>query len=266
VTDEAATAFKAEHLGAGSPIVVIIPARNEAGSVARVVTSVPKALRGLAIDVLVVDDGSTDATSPEARGAGALVARLARNTGQGNAFKLGYRLACGRNAQFVATADADGQFDPRELDRLVELLVADKADLVTGSRRLGSALTRDSVRSLGVIVFGTLISVLTGVKITDPANGLRAMKAEVAARLELRQPQYQSSELLMATIANGFRVAEVPVTMYQRKTGTSNKGGNLAYGWRFSKVVVTTWWRLRPVARRNVPFRLGLWHGRKADS
>jgi glycosyltransferase involved in cell wall biosynthesis len=258
-TETAAAAFAQEHPGKGAPVVVVIPAFNEAGSVGDVVKTVPRQLCGLDVDVLVVDDGSADSTGAEAAEAGALVGSLPRNTGQGNAFKLGYRLAADRGASYIATADADGQFDPVQLSRLLELLVSGEADLVTGSRRLGEAHTTDSVRAWGVVVFGRLISILTGVRITDPANGLRAMRAEVVASLDLVQAQYQSSELLIRSIANGFRVKEVPVTMYKRAGGSSKKGGNLAYGWRFSRVVLTTWWSARPAARKNLSRPRGLW-------
>jgi glycosyltransferase involved in cell wall biosynthesis len=255
----AAQDFLRAHPGTGSPVVVIIPALNEEDSVADVVATVPDQLCGLAVDVLVIDDGSSDDTAPRAAAAGALVASLSTNTGQGNAFKLGYRLATERGAAYIATADADGQFDPAELARLIELLLAGEADLVTGSRRLGQAHTKDSVRAVGVVVFGRLISVLTGVPITDPANGLRAMRAEVAASLDLEQPQYQSSELLIRAIAQGYRVKEVPVTMFRRTAGTSRKGGNFVYGMRFTRVVLTTWWKVRATAKKNLPARQGLW-------
>ncbi len=259
ITDAAADAFVQAHPGTGSPIVVIIPALNEEATVADVVATVPDQLCGLDVDVLVVDDGSSDATAERAADGGAMVASLSANTGQGNAFKLGYRLAGERGARYIATADADGQFDPAELARLVELLVASQADLVTGSRRLGQTHTKDSVRAVGVVFFGWVLTLLTGVRITDPANGLRAMRAEVAASLDMRQPQYQSSELLIRTIANGYRVKEVPVTMFLRKTGTSKKGGNLVYALRFTRAVVTTWWAARPAAKVNLPARQGLW-------
>ena len=259
VTDAAGEAFLRAHPGIGAPVVVIIPALNEEGSVADVVATVPDQLCGLDVDVLVIDDGSEDRTAAEAARAGALVASLAANTGQGNAFKLGYRLAGQRGATYIATADADGQFDPAELTRLVQLLVDGEADLVTGSRRLGQTHTTDSLRAVGVVVFGRVISLLTGVRITDPANGLRAMRAEVAASLDLEQPQYQSSELLIRTIAGGYRVREVPVTMFRRTSGTSRKGRNLAYGFRFTRVVLTTWWKVRPVAKKNLPPGQGLW-------
>lgn len=259
VGHEAMTAFRAEHPGQLAPVVVVIPAYNEEPSVAGVVASVPERLAGMDVSVLVVDDGSADATADAARAAGAAVATLRANTGQGNAFKVAYRIACEAGARYIATADADGQFDPRELDAMLRSVVSDRADFVTGSRRLGVAHTDDTVRALGVVVFGALISILTGIRVTDPANGLRAMRAEVAATVELRQMQYQSSELLIATIAHGFRVREAPVTMAKRSDGASKKGGNLVYGWRFTKVVLSTWWRLRPVARQNLPARQGLW-------
>ncbi len=259
MNDDAVAAFRREHPDRLAEVVVVIPAYNEGASVAGVVSSVPARLAGMPVDVLVVDDGSADDTGARAREAGALVATLRANTGQGNAFKVAYRVACAGGARYVATADADGQFDPKELDAMVAMLADDRADFVTGSRRLGVAHTDDSVRALGVVVFGTLISILTGVRVTDPANGLRAMRAEVAATVELRQMQYQSSELLIGAIANGFRVLEAPVTMRKRHVGASKKGGNLVYGWRFTKVVLSTWWRLRAVARRNLPARQGLW-------
>ena len=121
--------------------------------------------------------------------------------------------------------DADGQFDPRELPDLVAPLVAGEADFVNGSRRLGRTETTDVVRKTGVVVFGALITVLTRVRITDPANGLRAFRAEVTETVPLHQTQYQTSELLIGAIAHGFRVKEVPATMYARHAGVSKKGG-----------------------------------------
>jgi glycosyltransferase involved in cell wall biosynthesis len=249
--DTAATDFAASPAGTGPVgLVVVIPAFNEESSVRAVVASVPSAICGLRTVTLVVDDGSADATAEQARQGGALVCRIPVNVGQGNAFKLGYGLARQMGARFIATADADGQFDPKELPALVRLLVDGEADLVNGSRRLGRTYNTDPVRNLGVIVFGALVTGLTGVRITDPANGLRAMRAEVTAVVPLRQPQYQTAELLIGAVAHGFRVKEVPATMHERQAGDSKKGGNLIYGIRFGRVVLTTWWSQRAPARR----------------
>jgi glycosyltransferase involved in cell wall biosynthesis len=260
IADEAAAAFLERHPpGQGAPIVVVIPALNEVDAVADVIKTVPETICGLATETLLVDDGSQDGTSAAAEAAGALVCRVPINIGQGSAFRLGYRVARQRGARYIATADADGQFDPRELPALIAPLIADEADFVNGSRRLGHTYTTDPVRRLGVVVFGTLISTLTGTKITDPANGLRAMKAEVTEVVRLRQTQYQTSEMLIGAVANGFRVIEVPATMYQRAAGESKKGGNLIYGLRFARVIVTTWWAMRPTARLRLPSGRGLW-------
>src|SRR5262249_817930 len=159
---------------------------------------------------------STDGTEDRARAAGALVCRLPENLGQGQALRLGYRLARDRGAAMIATVDADGQFDPAELPDLVDPLIVGNADFVNASRRLGRTETADSVRRLGVFVFGALVSLLTGVRITDPANGLRAFRVEVVERVPLHQTQYQTAELLIGAISRGFRVREVPVTVYAR--------------------------------------------------
>ncbi|MGH9056191.1 MAG: glycosyltransferase family 2 protein [Acidimicrobiales bacterium] len=246
IADEAARAFVAQYgPGPGAPMVVVIPALDEEASVAAVVESVPAAICGLDVETLLVDDGSTDGTAGAARSAGALVCRLPVNLGQGHAFRLGYRLARERGARIIGTADADGQFDPRELPALVAPILEGRADFVNGSRRLGRAETTDPVRKAGVVVFGALVSALTGTRITDPANGLRAFRAEVTEKVELRQTQYQTSELLIGAIARGLRVVEAPATMYARTVGESKKGHNVLYGLRFARVVIATWWAQR---------------------
>ncbi|HEX4865491.1 MAG TPA: hypothetical protein VFV02_15580, partial [Acidimicrobiales bacterium] len=141
--------------------------------------------------------------------------------------------------------------DPGELPALVEPIVADRADFVNGSRRLGRTETTDPVRKAGVVFYGALVSALTHVRITDPANGLRAFRSDVVERVPLRQTQYQTSELLIGAIAQGFRVVEAPATMYRRSAGESKKGGNIVYGLRFGRVVVSTWWAQRSAARRS---------------
>jgi glycosyltransferase involved in cell wall biosynthesis len=249
---EAARTFEVEYDDhPAAPIVVVIPALNEDESVGAVVRSVPARMCGVDTEVLLVDDGSSDRTGQEARLAGALVCRLPVNLGQGQALRLGYRLACERGASVIATVDADGQFDPGEVPGLVAPIVAGEADFVNGSRRLGRTEAVDPARQLGLVVFGALVTMLTGKQITDPANGLRAFRAEVTQQVPLRQTQYQTAELLIGAIARGFRVREVPVTVYGRAGGASKKGGNFFYGWHFARVVFTTWWSARPVARRH---------------
>jgi glycosyltransferase involved in cell wall biosynthesis len=200
---------------------------------------------GLAVDALVVDDGSTDATSEVARAAGAYVVRLERNLGHGVALRVGYRLAREHGARYIVTLDGDGQWNPTELPVVLEPVVAGEADFCIGSRVLGAAETDDAFRHAGVHVFGALVRALTGSRVTDTSSGFRAMRVEVTETVRQVQVQYQTSELLIGALAHGYRVVERPITMRKRMAGRSKKGHNVLYGLRYARVVVGTWARER---------------------
>lgn len=253
IDDAAADAFFTDFGDAARalpPVAIVIAAFNEAGVIGRVIEALPATICGLKTAVVVVSDGSKDKTVEEARTQGAVVCDVPVNRGQGAALRLGYRLAREGGAGYIVTTDADGQYNPAEMERVLAPVVAGEADFVTGSRKLGSQETNDLVRRLGTWVFAVTISVLTRQRITDSSFGLRAMRAEVTGAVRLEQPQYQSSELLIAVLAHGFRVVEVPATIHKRKVGESKKGHNAIYGLKFASVVVGTWWRER---QRRVP-------------
>jgi glycosyltransferase involved in cell wall biosynthesis len=255
VERDAAAAFLATNPpGVGAPLAIVIPAYNEEPTVAEVIAEIPREAAGLQTEVIVVVDGSADATATAAASAGALVCDVSVNRGQGAALKLGYWLARTRGTQIIATIDADGQYEPEELGRVVEPILAGKADFVSGSRRLGAELTTDPIRHLGVLVFGALFSLLVRHRITDPACGVRAMRAELTAAVVLEQPQYQASELMISAALHGFRLAEVPTTMRDRSShaGHTKKDGNLRYGIRFARAALHTWRRDRKAARTRL--------------
>ena len=248
IDNAAATAFFSQN-GEGAtalpPVAIVIAAYNEEGVVGSVVDALPNTLCGLGTMAIVVSDGSKDGTVEEAGAHGALVCDVPVNRGQGAALRLGYRLAREGGAQYIITADADGQHNPAEMDAVLRPVVEGKADFVTGSRKLGSDRTEDPVARLTSWVFAVAISLLTGQRITDSSFGLRAMRAEVTGAIRLEQPQYQSSELLIAVLTHGFRVAEVPATIHKRKVGESKKGPSAIYGLKYAGVVLGTWWRER---------------------
>ena len=251
----AARAFLGTHApGLGAPLAIVIPAYNEEPTVAGVVAEIPREAAGLKLEVIVVVDGARDATASKAAGAGALVCDVPVNRGQGAALRLGYWLARARGARVIATIDADGQYEPDEIGRVVAPILEDRADFVSGSRRLGAELTTDRVRHLGVLVFGALISVLVRHRITDPACGIRAMRSEVTADVVLEQPQYQASELMISAALHGYRLAEVPTTMRDRgvHATATKKGGNFGYGVRFARAALRTWRRDRKAARTRL--------------
>lgn len=255
VDDEAVDAFTAEYGDDGAlslpPVAIVIAAYNEEEGIAPVLGALPDTMCGQRAATLVVVDGATDATAKLARECGAYVCDVPVNRGQGAALRLGYRLARTGGAEYIVTTDADGQYDPAEMATLLGPVVAGEADFCTGSRQLGRQETSDPIRHLGVRVFATVVSGLTGQRITDTSFGMRAMRAHVTGSVELRQPQYQSSELLIGVIARGYRVVERPGAMLARAAGESKKGHNIAYGARYARVVFGTWWRERRSARRG---------------
>jgi hypothetical protein len=99
------------------------------------------------------------------------------------------------------------------------------------------------MRFLGVILFSRLVSLLTGVRITDCSSGFKAFNVEKMSALDLRQDQFQSSEVLITSAKKGLRISEVPVHISRRGHGVSRKGGNVSYALFFLKAVAKTWWR-----------------------
>jgi hypothetical protein len=244
VDEEVLASLAREHPGLRlPPVVVVIAAYNEAEGIPGVLASLPREVLGLGVEVLVVDDGSTDRTAEAARARGGFVITCPVNRGQGRALRLGYRIAREHGASYVVTTDADGQYSPDEVADVLTPVVHGWADFVTGSRRLGKLENKDVVRHAGTYLFAWLASLLLGRRITDTSFGLRAMRAEVTKAVTLNQPQYQASELLVGVFAHGFRYAEVPGTMQVRSAGASKKGGNLRYGARYARVMIGTWWR-----------------------
>ncbi|SFS32712.1 glycosyltransferase family 2 protein [Saccharopolyspora flava] len=228
-----------------SPVVVLIAAYNEEESIGDVLDSIPSRCCDLDVDALVVVDGAKDRTAEVALSHGARTCVAPTNRGQGAALRLGYRLAQQRGARYVITTDADGQYDIAELPMLLEPLIADRADFVTGSRRLGSNERPALIRRVGTYVFAWVVSALTRQRITDTSFGFRGMRVEVPNSVTLQQPQYQSSELLVGLLSRGYRVLEQPMRMLPRSAGESKKGSSWKYGYRYAKVVLGTWWRER---------------------
>jgi glycosyltransferase involved in cell wall biosynthesis len=250
-------AFRDEHPGLRlPPVAVVIAALDEEDCLGDVLADIPAEVCGRGVATIVVDDGSSDATSEVARRAGVLVARLERNCGHGIALRVGYELAREHGAEVIATLDADGQWDPAELERVAAPVLEGEADFVIGSRVLGSTETDDDFRQAGVHVFAALVRLLTGVRVTDTSSGYRVLRADITAAVRQEQVQYQTSELLIGAIAAGYRIAERPIVMRKRLAGESKKGHNVLYGARYARVILRTAWReRRALVRRRADRR-----------
>jgi glycosyltransferase involved in cell wall biosynthesis len=191
-------------------IYVIIPAYNEGSVIARCVSEVKRA----GYTVVVVDDGSRDATPDQARAAGATVITHPFNLGQGAALQTGIEYALAQAAMCIVTFDGDGQHRVSEIARLTDALEREDADFALGSRFLGQAPDLPPLRRLLLQAATLFTRATTGMKITDTHNGLRAMTRKGAAMIRLRQNRMaHASEFLGQIAASGLRYVEQPVTI-----------------------------------------------------
>jgi glycosyltransferase involved in cell wall biosynthesis len=223
----------AAALPAPGPTLVFIPAFNEQSSVATVVESVRLELPD--VDVLVVDDGSTDRTAEVARAAGARVASLPFNQGLGAALHTGYLVAMRDGYEYCAHLDADGQHPPAEVRRILAEVWEQRCDLVLGSRwtadqvAIPAAYRPTIPRRIGIWLFRSLLRLTSGRTFTDTTSGLRAANRRAITLFAHRyQPDFAELESLQRSIREGLTVHEVPVVMLPRVAGKSKIGA-----WQF---------------------------------
>jgi polyprenyl-phospho-N-acetylgalactosaminyl synthase len=202
---------------------VVIPLFNEATVIGDVVRELRKDLP----DVVCVDDGSSDASAAEARDAGAVVVRHAVNLGQGAALQTGICYALrDPEMRYVVTFDADGQHRPEDAAAMLEQLRQGEADVVFGSRFLGSSTDAGWVKRLVLRAAVAYSNLTTHVRLTDAHNGLRAMNRTAATTLDIRQDRMAHASEIVAQVGQAkLRVAEHPVhilyTEYSKSKGQS---------------------------------------------
>ena len=202
--------------------LVVIPALNEADSIAHVVATIRQHLAWA--DVVVINDGSTDLTSAVAESTGAIVLHHPYNVGIGASVQTGFIFAAEHGYEVVLRSDGDGQHDPRDLCRLIETLQTTESDMVVGTRFLekrgyGATLPR----RIGILLLARLISTIIGQPITDPTSGLAAFNRQAIQLFAHVYPHdYPEPEGLVVAHRAGLRIHEIPVTMKPRYAGRSS--------------------------------------------
>ena len=190
---------------------VVIPAYNECNRL----PSVLKGLVGRGLHIVVVDDGSRDATAEVAAGHDVFVLRHLINRGQGAALRTGVQFAISQDAQEIVTFDADGQHQADDIPVLLAALREGDVDLVLGSRFLGSAPGIPFHRRIMLKLAIVFTRVTTGLKLTDVHNGLRAMTAEAARRLTFTEDgMAHASQILSIAAQLRLRITEVPCSIH----------------------------------------------------
>jgi glycosyltransferase involved in cell wall biosynthesis len=207
-----------------SSILIVIPAFNEEATIREVVLGVRRSLPQ--VDILVVNDGSTDATGTISRSEGVILLNHPYNMGIGATMQTGFLYALKTGYDTVVQIDGDGQHNPESLPSLIRPILEKRCNLVIGSRYLSEEGFKSTLpRQLGIKFFTCLIWVFTGKKVTDPTSGFRAMDRKI---LELFSDEYPSDypevEALVTTYKQGLTFQEVKTTMRHRQGGTSSIG------------------------------------------
>jgi glycosyltransferase involved in cell wall biosynthesis len=201
----------------------IVPAYNEAGSIGRVIREIREFDE--AIDVVVVDDASTDETAAIAQSLGAVVLSLPYNVGIGGAVQTGFRYALVEGYEAAVRLDGDGQHDAAELGKLLGPLERGEADFVVGSRFVekGGAYRPPWARRIGIRVFARLVSLLGGQRVTDTTSGFLALdRIGIELFAEVYPHDYPEVEATLVALRSGLRLAQVQVDMRERETGSSS--------------------------------------------
>lgn len=202
-------------------ILVIIPAHNEAASLAGVIRAVRQAVKA---NIVVVDDGSHDGTGAIALAEGADLLSMPFNLGIGSAMQTGFRFARREGYDIAVQVDGDGQHDPAWLPALLKPILDGEADLVVGSRyREKQGYDGPAGRRAGTATFSAILSLLMRQKLTDATSGFRAINRGLIGMFAADYPRdYPEVEALLLSHKAGFRVREVPVTMQRRSGGRSS--------------------------------------------
>lgn len=206
--------------------LVVIPAYNEEAVIGEVLNEIKRAKLGM--DILVVNDGSSDRTSEIAAASGAKVIDIPYNIGYGGAIQTGFRFALEYGYDYVITMDGDGQHDPQSIRGLVEIMGKEEADVVVGSRFLEGTYRMGFFRRVGSWLFSRIANLYTGVKITDPTSGFQIYNRRAFTYLSRGDNyplDYPDVNIIMALHKMNFKLTEAPVRMIEKVENKSMHSG-----------------------------------------
>ena len=229
---ETRSARKVQPTERGLFLLVVIPCLNEEPTVGRVVAGVPRDIPGIGrIEILVIDDGSTDKTGSRAHDAGAEIVRHQSNLGLGKTFQEAVGIALEKGVDVMVHIDGDGQFEPADIPLLVEPVVTGRAQMSTASRFIKSDLIprMPAVKLWGNWGVARIIWLLTGQRFYDVACGFRAYSREALLRMNLFGNFTYTQETFLDLIFKNLTILEVPVRVRGvREFGTSRVASSVS--------------------------------------
>lgn len=220
--------------------IVIIPAYNEERAISGVVASIRSLHPGM--DVVVINDGSSDATAEAARSAGARVLSHPVNMGYGVSLQTGYKYAARNGYHYLVQLDGDGQHDPSGIRDLLAAVTSGEADVALGSRFIGAGeYSLTAPRIIGIRMFRCMLRLLSGKRIMDVTTGFQAMNGRVLDLFtsDAFPCDYPDADVILLLVRLKYTVKEVPVRMHARNSGISMHGKPLAALYYVFKVILS---------------------------
>ena len=226
-------------------LLVAIPCFNEEKTISKVIGDVPKKIQGISeINILVMDDGSEDASAMVAKECKAEVHSFPKNRGLGWVFTKSVSVALSKKVDILVTIDGDGQFKAKDISKLIKPIIAKEADFVTCSRFIDKDLTPNMsvIKLWGNRFMSKFISMLIKRKFYDVSCGFRAYSREALLNVNLFGKFTYTQEAFLDLAYKGIRIKEIPLKVRaKRQFGRSKISDNLlAYGYKTLKIIFRT--------------------------
>ncbi len=204
-------------------LIINIPAHNEEKTIGKVIKTIPRQIFGIkTIKVLVIDDGSVDNTRREAKKAGAdYIISNKTNRGLGYSFQKGINTALEYGADIIVNIDADYQYNPKEIPKLIEPVLKNKADMVIGNREIKRITHMPLIKKYGNLALSKFIRSLLNVEIQDVFSGFRAFSRSYALKIQINSNYTYTLENLLQAVFYEARIKEVSIKFMRRKHGNS---------------------------------------------
>jgi len=222
-------------------LVILIPAFNEEKTISDVIKSIGTSFPKInEIEVLVIDDGSTDKTADVARSCGALVYSFTQNKGLAKAISYGFSKARERKADILVILDADNQYDPNEIPLLLDPILEKKADIVLGDRKIMKLDHMPLQKKIGNKLSSRVVSKLMGQRINDAQTGFRAFNQDAINKLHIFSGYTYTQETLLQAKYKGLKILEVPVAFRRRNDKSRLISNIFTYAFRTISLIAST--------------------------